>query len=193
MTRVSRSRFALRTTVALALFATPVAAHAQFGLAAGVSVPERDLGSESATGFDVTGMFNVGSPGVPIGFRGEAGVNSFALKGTGIGTTRIFNLTGNVLATMPSIGGAAPYVIAGVGLYRVNYSSGSKDYMLPAQYPPVVGRNGSDDRMGFNAGGGLAFAAGRHSLLLEARYVTLATPGNKPSAGFVPIRLGILF
>jgi hypothetical protein len=193
MAAACRSRFTLGTAIVLALVATPVAARAQFGIAAGVSVPGRDLGSESATGFDVTGMFNVGRPGVPIGFRGEAGINSFALKGTGVGTTRIFNLTGNILATPPSIGNAAPYVIAGVGVYRVNYSSGSKDYMLPAQYPPVVGRNGTDDRMGFNAGAGISFAAGARSVLFEVRYVTLATPSNKPSAGFVPIRIGVLF
>ena len=188
-----RSACAVGITAALALIVTPAAARAQFGLAAGVSVPDRDLGNESSTGFDVTGMFNVGRPDIPIGFRAEAGVNSFSLKGTGVGTTRIVNLTGNILATPPSIGSVAPYVIAGIGIYRVNYSSGSKDYMLPAQYPPIVGRNGTDDRMGFNAGAGVSFAMGTRSLLLEARYVTLTTPSQKPSAGFVPVRIGILF
>ena len=188
-----RLEFAVGIAAAFALAVTPVAARAQFGLAAGVSLPNGDLRSESATGFDVTGMFNVGRPGIPIGFRGEAGVNSFSLKGTAVGTTRIVNLTGNVLATAPSIGSAAPYLIAGIGIYRVNYSSGSKNYSYPAQYPPVVGRNGTDDRMGFNAGAGFSFAMGARSVLLEARYVTLRTPSNKPSAGFVPIRIGILF
>lgn len=187
------ARVACAVAAAVMLTATPVVARAQFGIAAGLSVPNGDLRRESATGFDVTGMFNVGRPGIPVGFRGEAGVNSFSLKGTAVGTTRIVNLTGNIIATAPSVGNAAPYLIAGIGIYRVNYSSGNKNYAYPAQYPPVVLRNGTDDRLGFNAGAGFSFPAAAHSVLLEARFVTLRTPSNKPSAGFVPIRIGILF
>jgi hypothetical protein len=188
-----RSSFALGAAVAFALLALPSPACAQFGLAVGVSVPRRDLQRESLTGYDVNGMFNAGKPGIPMAFRGEAGICSFSLKGLAAGTTRIVNLTGNILARSPAVGGVTPYVIAGIGLYRVNYSSGSRDYILPAQYPPVFGRNGSEGRVGFNGGAGISFPAGTHSLLLEMRYVSLATPSNKPSAGFIPIHLGFLF
>ena len=188
-----RTHVLLGAAVAATL-ALPAAASAQrFGVSAGLSDPRGELAAESGTGFNVNGMFNVTFPASVLGFRAEAGFNSFSLKGTAIGTTRIANLTGNLVVGAPGIAGFHPYLIGGMGVYRVNYSSGNKGILYPQAPSVVVGRNGSDDRMGFNAGIGAIIPLGHLGGLIEARYVALDRSGQHPSAPFIPISLGILF
>ena len=184
----------LPLAVLVTLLLSPDIASAQrYGISAGVSAPRGELAEESSTGFNVNGMFNAVLPSSPIGFRAEAGFNQFSLKGTTIGTTRIANLTGNLVVSTPGLTSLHPYLIGGVGAYRVNYSSGNKGILYPQTAAGVVGRNGTDDRLGFNVGVGASLAFGRLGGLIEARYVSLDRARAHPSAPFVPVSVGILF
>jgi hypothetical protein len=187
------NRVRVAIAAALALLLAPSAASAQgFGLSAGLSVPRGDLEKQSSTGFNVNGFVNAALPASSLGFRVEAGFNGFALKGTDIGTTRIGNLTGNVLLRAPVRGaGIRPHIIAGIGAYRVNYPGGNGlTYPQATTNRPL---HGAENRMGYNAGIGLTFPLRDYGGLLEVRYVQLRAASEHPSAAFVPISFGILF
>jgi hypothetical protein len=184
----------LVSSVAAALLAWPGAVAAQsFGLSAGLSAPTGDFSNESATGFNFNGIFNVAFPPSVVGFRAEAGINMFSLKGTGIGTTRILNATGNIVIAAPGIAAAHPYLIGGIGVYQVNYPDGSGQVLYPSIPIGTGARGGSDTRMGFNGGIGASIDWGHYGGLLEARYVSINKAGRHPAAGFIPISIGILF
>lgn len=188
-----RTRCLIGAALAVVLAAPNGASAQQLGISAGLSVPRGALRDESGTGFNVNGIFNVAFPASIVGFRAEAGINSFALKGTDRGTTRIASVAGNIVIGAAADDAAHPYLIGGIGVYRVNYSSGSKNVLYP-QGPITVSRNGTDTRMGFNGGVGVWLLTGRAGgLWFEARYVALAKSGQHPSAPFIPISVGVLF
>ena len=134
------TRFIAAAAVTATLLSPDIASAQRFGISAGVSTPRGELAQESSTGFNVNAMFNAVSPLSPVGFRAEAGFNQFSLKGTTIGTTRIANFTGNLVVSTPGLAGLHPYLIGGIGAYRVNYSSGNKGISYPQMAVGSVGR-----------------------------------------------------
>jgi opacity protein-like surface antigen len=165
-----------------------------FGIAGGASVPLSSFGDGVNTGYNVTGMVNVGVPLSPIGFRGEVGWNRFDLSDASLsGNVRMMNGALNVVMAPSTIMTAKPYFIAGVGAYNVKSSIDQGALATPDALFDPTGRESSSTRLGFNGGIGFAFGLGPVGTLLEARYVTVNGKNGSGSLSFVPISFGITF
>lgn len=169
------------SVVALSLVAAPTA-HAQVGVgvSAGVSIPTGDLGNSVKSGYSVNGLIGFAMPMSPIGFRGEVGYNSWDAKSGSTGTISSLSGTANVVLQVPGMIVAKPYLIAGLGEHHMKYDTGNS----------LTG-SATENKMGWNVGGGLNFGLGTLSTMLEARYVTVNTSGS--SLHYVPVTFGIMF
>ena len=166
--------------VGLSLVAAP-AAHAQVGVgvSAGLSMPTGDLGNAVKSGYSVNGLIGVTMPMSPLGFRGEVGYNAWDAKSGSTGTISSLSGTGNVVLQVPGMIVAKPYAIAGLGYHHMKYDAGSS--VLTA----------TENKLGWNVGGGLNFGLGTLATMIEARYVTVNAEGG--SIHYVPVTFGIMF
>jgi hypothetical protein len=147
----------------------------QIGAAVGAAIPVSDLGNSFSTGFSVTGTIGINVPLLPIGFRIDAAYNQFSAKGASNVNAKIAGVTGNVVFGMPGVV-ITPYLIGGVGYYRVSSSATGS----------VASNN-----FGFNAGAGVKLPLLVFSAFAEARYNRVS--GNGGSTSFVPVTVGVMF
>ena len=171
------------SVVALSLVAAP-AAHAQagVGVSAGISIPTGEFGKSFKSGYSVNGLVGWTMPMSPIGFRGEVGYNSWDGKSSaGISGFTASSLSGtaNVVLQVPGMIAAKPYLIAGLGEHHMKIDAGSG-----------LG-SATENKLGWNVGGGLNFGLGTLATMLEARYVNVNTSGG--STHYVPVTFGIMF
>lgn len=145
----------------------------QLGVAIGGSIPLGEFGQAVNTGYNATGTVELRPPGLPIGFRIDAGFNRFGVKGGG-GNANVFGLTGNVVFNLLSVSPLSPYVIGGAGSYHES-AGGS-----------------SQNRFGFNVGGGLHIPLTGFSTFIEARYNRVSDVGGGATT-FVPVTVGVMF
>jgi hypothetical protein len=150
----------------------------QIGVAAGAAVPVSDLGNSFSTGFNVTGTIAINVPLLPIGFRIDAAYNQFGAKGASNVNAKIAGVTGNVVFGIPGAVIISPYLIGGVGYYRVSSSASG------------IGTVASN-HFGFNAGAGLKLPLLVFSAFAEARYNRVSENGG--SSSFIPVTVGVLF
>ena len=148
----------------------------QVGIAAGGAFPLSDFGNSFNTGFNVTGMIGINVPLLPVGFRIDAAYNQFGSKGTSNANAKIAGVSGNVLFGIPGAVIVSPYLIGGVGYYRVSSSA--------------TGSVASND-FGFNAGAGIKIPLIVFSTFIEARYTRVSETGG--STSFVPVTVGVMF
>jgi hypothetical protein len=147
----------------------------QVGVAVGAAIPVSDLGNSFSTGFNVTGTIGINVPLLPIGFRIDAAYNQFGAKGASNVNAKIAGVTGNVVFGMPGVV-ITPYLIGGVGYYRVSSSA--------------TGSVASNS-FGFNAGAGLKIPLLVFAAFIEARYNRISENGG--STSFVPVTVGVMF
>ncbi len=164
-----------------------------FGISAGAAIPTGDFSNVANTGYNVTGTVAIGLPGLPFSLRGDAAFNSFGVKndahpaaGADYANARILGFTGNLVLPLPLQGTVLrPYLIGGAGLYNVrsstSYNSGGLNTNISQ----------SDNKFGFNLGGGLTIPLSGFDTFIEARYHRVSTNGG--SAAFVPITFGVMF
>ena len=145
----------------------------QVGVAAGAAIPVSDLGNSFSTGFNLTGTIGINVPLLPIGFRIDAAYNQFGAKGTSNLNAKIAGVSGNVVFSVPGAVIVSPYLIGGVGYYRVSSSATGS----------VASNN-----FGFNAGAGVKLPLLVFSAFAEARYNRVSENGG--STSFVPVTLG---
>lgn len=164
-------------------FAAAPTAHAQVhvGVSLGASFPTGDFGKDFKTGYSVNGLIGFSMPMSPVGFRGEVGYNAWDGKPSlGISGVKASSLSGaaNIVLQVPGMIAAKPYVIGGIGDYRMKFDI------------PGLG-NGSETKFGYNVGGGVNFGLGTLATMVEARYITVNTSGG--TTHFVPVTFGIMF
>jgi hypothetical protein len=173
------------STAVIALLAVSEAANAQIatvlkpvqvGAALGAAIPVSDLGKAFSTGFNLTGTIGINVPLLPIGFRIDGAYNQFGAKGTSNVNAKIAGVTGNVVFSVPGAVIVSPYLIGGVGYYRVSSSATGS----------VASNN-----FGFNAGAGVKIPLIAFSTFIEARYNRVS--GNGGSTSFVPVTVGVMF
>lgn len=156
-----------------------------FNLGGGASIPMGDFDNLYGTGFNVTGSVGWHPTESAFGIRFDASYDR--LNGetfTPVGGTAAVDLDdasilaglGEVTLRIPRALGLNPYVVGGGGIYR---------------FADYGGVDESTTEWGWNAGGGLRFGWGFTSLFVEARYMSVGTPGDR--AEWVPIILGITF
>lgn len=166
-----------------------------FNLGAGASVPMGDFDDLYGTGFNITGSAGWHPTQSAIGIRFDVGYDRLngerftPVGGTAIDLSdaAIWSGLGEVTLRIPRALGLNPYVVAGGGVYRFSdYGSSDAGTSIYGN-----GNEGSATEWGWNAGGGLRFGWGFTSLFVEARYMSVGTPGDR--AEWVPIILGITF
>jgi hypothetical protein len=152
-----------------------------FNLGAGASMPMGDFDDMYGTGFNVTGSVGWHPTESAFGIRFDASYDR--LNGEDppgavpmLEDASIFSGLGEVTLRIPRALGLNPYIVGGGGVYRFSDYGGSSE---------------SQTEWGWNAGGGLRFGWGFTSLFVEARYMSVGTPGDR--AEWVPIILGITF
>lgn len=185
---MKRSLFAIALS-GVALVSLPFTASAQvstvkpfqIGIAAGAALPMSDLKDVTDMGFNVTGTIGFHPQMIPLGIRVDVAYNSFAIKDAFNvdGKVNFTSVTGNLVWSIPSEA-VSPYFIGGAGLYHV-----------AVDIPNVLGD--SDNRFGFNIGGGIKMPLSGFDTFLEARYNQVSGSGNGPSLKFIPITFGLMF
>jgi len=185
---LKRSLFAIALS-GVALVSLPFAASAQvssvrpfqIGIAAGAALPMSDLKDVTDMGWNVTGTIGFHPQMIPLGIRVDVAYNSFSLNDdVGIdGKVNITSVTGNLVWSIPSEA-VSPYFIGGAGLYH-----------LGVDFPGLGGD--SDNRFGFNIGGGIKLPLSGFDTFLEARYNQVSGDNGSPSLKFIPITFGVMF
>jgi opacity protein-like surface antigen len=210
MTRPLRAvRAALTTTTLLA--AGAAAAHAQaadgasagarrwsIGAVAGASIPTGTLGDVVATGFNVAGQVEYRRPASPLAVRLEVDYHRFGLKDelrelffeAGGAVNANLNVLGgavNAVYTFPVTTPVRPYVLGGLGVYRL---SGSFDVSGFEGELDEESDSGSATRLGANVGAGIELPLSGITAFAEVRYLTIRA---SEAANLVPLRVGVRF
>jgi len=151
----------------------------EIGGAVGAAIPLGELGEVTDMGYNATVMVGVNPAFLPVGFRFEAAYNEFGIKDVEDGNVNIPSFTANAIFKLPS-GGFTPYLIGGAGLYRV----GGELFGTTAD---------SENRFGWNAGGGVSMPLSGFKVFVEARYNSALGKDGDPALNFVPIVFGASF
>jgi len=184
---------ALRSAVAglgLVFVAVAAPAQAQFaiGLAGGATIPSGSLTDRQNLGYNGLATLQLGVPAFPLQFRADLQYNSFGGKSftnalnqavEGSDTRVISGSINGVFALLP--GPVKPYLIGGVGYYDTQLKG-----------------TDATRKVGYNYGAGVKFGLTGASLFVEARVheikdATFDVGGNRSSAKFIPVTVGIMF
>jgi len=152
----------------------------QFGVAGGVSLPTSDLSDQVKAGFNLAGSITLKSPALPFGVRIEGAWDQFDLKGSTDGNFRVLSLTGNGVLEFPSSTPVKLYGIGGVGVYNGRTSVDVSGGTLTSN---------SENKFGFNLGGGVRMPLGTLDTYIEARYHRI----TDVDLSYIPVTFGIRF
>ena len=164
--------------LALAFMATTAEAQKpiSFGIAAGASMPMGDFGDAVGTGWNAGAVLAINAPTMPVGFRVDASYNSFGINDIDE-SINILGVNGNVTWGLPMAAAPiSPYLIGGVGMYRLDTSVSGID---------------AETEFGFNVGVGTKFALSGFGTFIELRYHSAQTEGE--ATNYLPITFGIMF
>ncbi len=169
----------------MALVSLPFEARAQvsaarpvkIGIAGGVAIPTSDLSDVASTGFNGTVTVGFSPAMIPLGIRIDGAYNQFAIKDAlGGGNIHFTSVTGNFVYKIPGAT-VSPYAIGGAGWYQAEVNL------------PGLG-TGSENKIGWNLGGGISMPLSGFSTFIEARYNQVQT--DTPLK-FIPITFGVMF
>jgi Outer membrane protein beta-barrel domain len=160
---------------AMVLVASSVQAQTSFSVAAGATMPIGDTGDGMSPGYHATVGLGIKPPLAPIGARIEGMFNSNELKPAAAdASARIMGLIANAtFAAMPTA-----YVIGGLGFYNMGCSGCGVGFE-------------SENKVGFNVGGGLNIPLTGLGVFVEARLHIINTDGG--STKILPVSVGIKF
>ena len=147
------------------------------GIAAGATLPMGDFGDVYGTGFNVMGTLGFQPAALPVGVQFDVAYHSLGID-TDIADAddlSIISGTANAVLSVSNTGGVRPYLIGGVGLYRLDPGNGL-DAMT---------------EFGLNGGGGLEFGLAGFSTFVEARYHSVFTEDE--NTNLIPVVFGIRF
>lgn len=172
---------ALVSVAALGLGAGSVRAQSiTFGVGGGLTFPTGDFDTGAKSGWHGIGHAGYGlRTGLGIRLDFFYGQNSLDRIS---GNTKLTGGLGSLTYAFKSAGGAAPYLIGGLGAFNVKQTSNAGGLAFTS----------SATRLALGAGGGVKFRAGSDSkFFVEARYISVQT--TQGSTGFLPITAGISF
>lgn len=153
------------------------------GFSGGASIPTGDLSNFVNTGYNVGGHFGLGTPALPISFRGDVNYDNFGAKGSGNSNAHTWSYTANAVYEVPTMTGVRPYIIGGIGGFTPGSSSTSGGTTYSAS---------TSTKFGFDVGGGLTIPLSGFNAFVEARYNRFNNDGGG-STSFVPITFGVMF
>lgn len=149
----------------------------EIGGAIGAAVPLSDLADFTDMGYNATFIVGYNPVFLPVGIRFDAAYNEFGLKDFD-GNVNIPSFTANAVFKLPT-GGFTPYAIGGAGLYRPGGD--------------IAGQSGSENRFGWNLGGGVSMPLSGFKVFVEARYNNVSGSNGSTDLSFVPIVFGASF
>jgi len=149
----------------------------QFGVSGGASLPTSDLSDISNTGWNVSGHVAFNPAMIPLGIRVDGGYSRFGFKQGVDGDIHFGNVTGNLIYKIPATT-VSPYLLGGAGWYHLGAS-------VPGFF------SGSDNKFGWNVGGGISMPLSGFDTFIEAKYTQIQTEGN--SVKYIPITFGVMF
>ena len=152
------------------------------GISGGASIPTGDLSNYTNTGYNVGGHVALGTPALPISFRGDVNYDNFGAKGSGNSNAHIWSYTANAVYEVPTMTGIRPYVIGGIGGFTPGASYTSGNTTVSAS---------SSTQFGYDVGGGITIPLSGFNTFIEARYNHFNDNGG--STSFIPITFGIMF
>jgi opacity protein-like surface antigen len=150
----------------------------EIGGAIGAAVPLGDFADIADMGYNATFMVGYNPAFLPIGIRFDAAYNEFGIKDVEDGNFNIPSFTANAIFKLPT-GGFTPYLIGGAGLYRPGGEA--------------FGFSDSENRFGWNAGGGISMPLSGFKVFVEARFNQVRGSDGEESVNFVPITFGAIF
>ncbi len=152
------------------------------GISGGASIPTGDLGNYANTGYNVGGHIALGTPTLPISFRGDVNYDNFGAKNSTNSNFHVLSYTANAVYEVPTMTGIRPYVIGGVGGFTPasSLTNGGTTYT-----------SSGSTQFGFDVGGGLTIPLSGFNAFVEARYNHYNDNGG--STSFVPITFGVMF
>jgi hypothetical protein len=179
MKRISLSGIAVAVLLCAAMplcaQVSPPSESFRFGLGLGATQPLGDYGDFDKMGINLLGIFETPVSNGPLYLRLDGIYSSTAHEGTGAaGSTSILGGNASALYHFSAPNAQArPYVLAGLGIYNVDFGADS------------------ETKIGLGFGGGVTFSLAGLNAFAEARYVNVKTSGS--STTFVPLTVGLLF
>ena len=168
------------------------------GVAGGVSMPMGDLNTGVNTGFNLAASVGYKPVMLPFGIRIEGAWDQFGLDKSGLdaedadagvdGHVRSLSLTANAIVDIPNSTPVKPYLIGGLGLYRVNISASAD-----AGDGTLTATSDAENKFGFNVGAGIRMPLGALDTYIEARYHQVQSVSFTDNFRFIPITFGIRF
>jgi opacity protein-like surface antigen len=190
---MKKSITVLLSLAAVATFASPVVAQAQvsnpfkFAIFAGAALPSGDFSNDLKTGYTLGGAVDLRAPLMPVGLRGELTYSKLGAKDTqGLESVNMTETGGNLNAVlwMPSAGTPlTAYLTAGPPYAHVSANASDSGFSGSA----------SQNKWGFNVGGGIDFHLSGLSTRLDARYKQISMGDGNGSFKTIPITFGVVF
>jgi opacity protein-like surface antigen len=159
----------------------------------GASVPIGDFGDGANVGFHLGGLIEQKPNDLGHTLRGEITYNRNGLKKGYFGgqnplfddvdgDVSILNFVGNgVIPFGDPASTARPYVIGGVGVYRLHFSGELGDFDI----------SDTQTKFGINVGGGFTFNLSGFETFVEARFHSVFT--EESNTNMIPISFGFKF
>ncbi len=156
----------------------------KFGIAAGVSAPAGDMSKITNTGYNITLLTETKFPVIPFALRFEGALNQFGFDKDKValdGNARSLSLNANGIFDVPVSTLLKFYAIGGVGVYRLRAATdvGGGSFNTT-----------SENKFGFNVGGGIRLPLVGFEAFLEARYHNAIDTNGFT---FVPVTFGVKF
>ena len=152
-----------------------------FGVEGGLSNPQGDTKDSFDDGWHGGALVVWNFPVVPVGLRLDGSYHSFDASDPAVGgDAEVLAGTADVVVGFRAIL-LKPYFVGGVGYYRLDFSD--------ADFPSAF--RGKSNETGWNAGAGISVSLRGIDLVVEARYHSVATDGDRFK--FVPVSVGLVF
>jgi len=158
----------------------------------GATIPLGDFGDNADLGFHVGGLIDYKPQSAPVTLRGEIVYHRNSLKegffsdlpgGEDVdGTFSMISFVGNgVIPFGDAASSARPYVIGGLGVYRLKFSGDVAGFDI----------SDTETKFGINLGGGFSFNLSGFETFIEARFHSVFT--EESNTNFIPISFGFRF
>jgi Outer membrane protein beta-barrel domain len=152
-----------------------------FGVEGGISNPQGDTKDFFDNGWHGGALVVWNFPVVPVGLRVDGSYHKLdASDPAEAGDAEVLAGTANVVVGFRAIV-LKPYFVGGVGYYRLDFSD--------ASFPSAF--RGKSNETGWNAGAGISVSLRGIDLMVEVRYHSVSTEGDRFK--FVPISIGLVF
>lgn len=164
----------------------------KIGGALGASIPLGDFGDGADLGFHLGGLIEYKPQALPLDLRGEITYNRFGLKegsfgedpalGDVDGNASILNFLGNVVFPFGDVEAPGrPYVIGGLGVYRLKVSGEFAGFDI----------SDTATKFGINVGAGYSFNLSGFDAFVEARFHSIFT--EESNTTMLPLSFGFRF